>query len=45
MSSLIFRTEREQVLVATDTLATSSDGKPGFFTTKAFIVPHLYAAP
>lgn len=41
MSSLIFHTEKEQVLVATDTLATTPDGKPAFFTTKAFIVPHL----
>jgi hypothetical protein len=27
--------------VATDTLATSPDGKPLKFTTKAFILPHL----
>ena len=41
MSSLIFVTERKQVLVATDTLATLPNGEPVFFTTKAFIVPHL----
>lgn len=41
MSSLIFHTEAEQVIVATDTLATSPDGEPFMFTTKAFIVPHL----
>ena len=41
MSSLIFVTEKEQVLTATDTLATSQDGKPFMFTTKAFIVPHI----
>lgn len=41
MSSLIFQTEESQVLVATDTLATSPDGQPFKYTTKAFIVPHL----
>jgi hypothetical protein len=41
MSSLIFYTDETQVLVATDTLATSPDGEPLKFTTKAFIVPHL----
>ncbi|HEY45891.1 MAG TPA: hypothetical protein G4O14_03795 [Anaerolineae bacterium] len=41
MSSLIFVTEPEQVLTGTDTLATSPVGEPAFFTTKAFIVPHL----
>ena len=41
MSSLIFATDSEQVFVATDTLAVSYDGEPSFFTTKAFIVPHL----
>src|ERR1700691_2954354 len=41
MSSLIFHTEESQVLVATDTLATSPDGKPFKYTTKAFIVPHI----
>jgi hypothetical protein len=30
------------VLVATDTLATSTEGKPYMYTTKAFIVPHLH---
>src|SRR6266403_4262483 len=41
MSSLIAHTEKTQVLVATDTLATDLDGRPSKFTTKAFIVPHL----
>ena len=41
MSSLIFHTDESQVFVATDTLATSPDGRPFKFTTKAFIVPHL----
>jgi hypothetical protein len=41
MSSLIFFTDETQALVATDTLATSPDGRPARFTTKAFIVPHL----
>jgi hypothetical protein len=41
MSSLIFHTEEKQVLVATDTLATSLDGEPLKYTTKAFIIPHL----
>lgn len=41
MSSLIFHTDEEQVLVATDTLATSLEGEPFMFTSKAFILPHL----
>lgn len=41
MSSLIFHTEQNQVLIATDTLATSYEGDPAYFTTKAFIMPHL----
>ena len=41
MSSIIFRVERSQVCVATDTLATSYDGKPLYFTNKAHIIPHL----
>jgi hypothetical protein len=41
MSSLIFYTDESQVLVATDTLATSSDGAPFMFTSNAFVVPHL----
>jgi hypothetical protein len=41
MSSLIFFTDAEQALVATDTLATSPDGQPLMFTTKAFVLPHL----
>jgi len=41
MSSLIFYTDKDQALVATDTLATTPNGEPAFFTTKAFAVPHL----
>ena len=42
MSSLIFHTEQNQVMIATDTLATSPDGRPFKFTTKAFfLLPHL----
>lgn len=43
MSSLIFITNENQVLVATDTLGTAPDGSgtPKCFTTKAFILPHL----
>ncbi|PKN37685.1 MAG: hypothetical protein CVU62_08140 [Deltaproteobacteria bacterium HGW-Deltaproteobacteria-2] len=41
MSSLIFYTDKSQIMVATDTLATSPDGEPFMFTTKAFFVPHL----
>jgi hypothetical protein len=41
LSSLIAHIDENQVLVATDTLATSPDGNPLMFTTKAFIVPHL----
>lgn len=41
MSSLIFAIDKDQAFVATDTLATSYDGTPFMFTTKAFIVPHL----
>lgn len=41
MSSLIFCTQQDQVLVATDTLAVLPDGTPLTFTTKALILPHL----
>jgi len=41
MSSLIIYTEKEQSLIATDTLATSPAGEPFMFTTKAFALPHL----
>jgi hypothetical protein len=41
MSSLIFYTEQEQAIIATDTLAVSPGGSPFTFTTKAFHVPHL----
>ena len=42
MSSLIFHTDARQFFTATDTLATSPDGEPFLFTTKAFVVPHLW---
>lgn len=41
MSSLIFITDVNQAVVATDTLATSLDGSPMFFTTKVLAIPHL----
>jgi hypothetical protein len=41
MSSLIFHTEQEQAIIATDTLAVSPGGRPLTFTSKAFHVPHL----
>lgn len=41
MSSLIFHTQEDQVLVATDTLAVSVGGRALMFTTKVLIVPHL----
>lgn len=41
MSSLIFYTDETQALVATDTLAVDEEGTPAYFTTKAFILPHL----
>jgi hypothetical protein len=43
VSSLIFYTDENQALIATDTLATSATepGTPFKFTTKAFIIPHL----
>ena len=41
MSSLIFGTDENQAIVATDTLAVLPDGKPFKYTTKTFILPHL----
>ena len=41
MSSLIFCTEESQALIATDSLATSNEGQPFAFTSKAFFLPHL----
>lgn len=41
MSSLIFYTDSTQALVATDSLATNSDGEPFMFVTKAGYIPHL----
>lgn len=41
MSALIFYIDKEQILVATDTLAVNQDGKPQFFTSKSIYIPHL----
>jgi len=41
VSSLIFHTEQEQAIIATDTLAVSPGGRPLTFTSKGFHVPHL----
>lgn len=41
MSSLIFYTDENQAIVATDTLATLDKGEPCMFTTKTHILPHL----
>lgn len=41
MSSLIFYTDREQALVATDSLAVDGSGAPHMFTSKAGYIPHL----
>ena len=40
MSSLIYKVEKMQVFIATDTLATMN-GRAMGFTTKAFPLPHL----
>ena len=41
MSSLIFATDENQVLVATDTLAVNPEGEPFCYTSKAIHIPHL----
>lgn len=41
MSSLIFFTDATQIVVATDTLAVTPDGKPMLFSSKAHHLPHL----
>ena len=41
MSSLIFYTDENQIYVATDTLATESNGVPFLLTSKALHIPHL----
>lgn len=41
MSSLIFYTQSDVAVVATDTLAVSHDGSPFSFCTKAGYIPHL----
>ncbi|KNC65635.1 hypothetical protein [Pseudoalteromonas ardens] len=41
MSSLIFATDEEQILVATDTLSVTPEGEPFSFVSKAVHIPHL----
>lgn len=41
MSSLIFSTDENQILVVTDTLAVTPNGEPFMFVSKAVHVPHL----
>lgn len=41
MSSMIFSTDEERILVATDTLAVTPSGEPFMFAMKATHVPHL----
>ena len=41
MSSLIFYTDTNQALVATDTLAVKPDGRASMFCSKAVHLPHL----
>lgn len=41
MSSLVFYTDEEQAVVATDTLAVHPDGAPFMLTSKALFLPHL----
>jgi hypothetical protein len=41
MSSLIFRIESDQIIIAMDTLASDKEGSPGYFTTKFYQLPHL----
>ncbi|MDE4176131.1 hypothetical protein PXK01_18390 [Phaeobacter sp. PT47_59] len=41
MSSIIFDFNEETALLAVDTLATTPNGTPSFFTAKAQYVPHL----
>jgi len=41
MSSLVFYTDADNIVVATDTLAVRPDGSPFMFCSKATYVPHL----
>jgi hypothetical protein len=41
MSSLIFYTDQENAIIATDTLAVDVEGSPRQYTSKAVLVPHL----
>jgi hypothetical protein len=41
VSSLVFFTDKENVIVATDTLAVDDDGLPFMFNSKAIYIPHL----
>jgi hypothetical protein len=42
MSSLIFFSDENQAIVATDTLATKPEGNPLLFCSKAIHLPHLH---
>ncbi len=41
MTILMFSHQPEEVVVVTDTLATADVGKPSFFKTKTFVIPHV----
>ena len=41
MSLLMFAITPDQVSVMTDTLATDTELRPAFFTTKCVALPHL----
>src|SRR4051812_38229546 len=41
MSALIFSLQKDLVVIIMDTLATDLDGKPWFFCTKFYPLPHL----
>jgi len=41
VSSLIFFTDKDNAVVATDTLVVTPDGEPLLFTSKAIHLPHL----
>ena len=41
MSSLIFYTDQDQILVVTDTLVVKPDGNPMMYCSKAIYLPHI----
>ena len=41
MSSLVFYTDPQNIVVATDTLAVTTNGEPFMFSSKAIYLPHL----